>query len=240
MTDDRLIKTSPFEQCQMLLQLSLPPCYIQDISTGLHEQLNLMILRYSSKLQGVLLAYSKLRLVEPFGRIINETPYIHCKVIMDALVFQPKIGSTIEGVVNKVGSNHVGLLVAGVFNASISSAQLPTDYSYDYVNTQWINNSCSIDDESRHLEVGSTVVFTVNKLHTASEVMSIEGSLVVPEQSSSPVNNHDDDDAFSLKKKKSTSKKSKSKSKRKDRTTDDDSIETTTDLPKKKKKKMKH
>lgn len=37
----------------------------------------------------------------------------------------------------QVGSNHVGLLVAGVFNASISSDNLGAQYSYSAEDNSW-------------------------------------------------------------------------------------------------------
>jgi DNA-directed RNA polymerase I subunit RPA43 len=40
------------------------------------------------------------------------------------LVFEPVKGRKLTGVVNKVSVDHIGLLVMGIFNASISSSEV--------------------------------------------------------------------------------------------------------------------
>ena len=74
---------------------------------------------------------------EGVGLIHNELPFIHFKIEFQAVVFRPNVTKTIEGggeeerneqplpgVVNKVSSGHVGILIYGVFNASISGGKI--------------------------------------------------------------------------------------------------------------------
>lgn len=43
----------------------------------------------------------------------------------------------LRGVVNKIGSNHVGMLFAGVFNGSVAEAELPKGYVHNYAQDCW-------------------------------------------------------------------------------------------------------
>ena len=114
----------PFRVCDVSFRISLSPVYILSIRKGIQEELKEQLMRYNEDLDGILVAYKNVQLIHNHARIINESPLLHCTVKLKALVLCPKIGSSMEGVVNKVGSNHVGLLVANVFNASIPATDL--------------------------------------------------------------------------------------------------------------------
>lgn len=96
-----------------------------------------LLMQYSEKLQGVVLAFSKVELEKPAGHIVNEMPYIHCKVRADALVFRPQPGMRLQGTVNKIGSNHIGMLFGGVFNGSVAATEIPKGYVHNYHEDCW-------------------------------------------------------------------------------------------------------
>jgi DNA-directed RNA polymerase I subunit RPA43 len=104
---------------------------------GIDQEMTAQLMQYSEKLQGVILSFSNVKLERPVGAIMNEQPYIHCKVLADALVFRPREGMILEGVVNKIGSNHIGMLFAGVFNGSVAASELPKGYVHNYAQDAW-------------------------------------------------------------------------------------------------------
>lgn len=122
---------------QVRHNVSLSPCHITEPRVGIEQELTELLMRYSEPLRGVVLAFSNVRLAQPLGHIINEMPYIHCKVLADALVFQPREGMALSGVINKIGSNHVGMLFAGVFNGSVAASALPKGFVHNYAQDAW-------------------------------------------------------------------------------------------------------
>lgn len=122
---------------QVRHNVSLSPCHIADPRAGIEQEITSMLMSYSEPVQGVVLAFSNIELEKNHGVIVNEMPFIHCKVLADALVFRPSEGMVMEAVVNKIGSNHIGMLFAGVFNGSVAAAELPKGFVHNYHEDSW-------------------------------------------------------------------------------------------------------
>lgn len=132
------------------MQLSLAPCYTQSVKIGITDRLNALLLRYLPSLQGVFLAYSNVALPTSHAFILHESPYLHCHITFQALLFAPVVGQRLSGRVNKVGSHHLGLLCANAFNASIAITEFPPD-SY-YVSSVPASESAALDTASNYGE----------------------------------------------------------------------------------------
>uniref|UniRef100_A0A3P8TFT6 DNA-directed RNA polymerase subunit n=1 Tax=Amphiprion percula TaxID=161767 RepID=A0A3P8TFT6_AMPPE len=102
----------------------LPPKYLKKKRTGIQEELEAELLRFSQRLRGVPLAYENIRIVGQHGDIYDDSGYIHMDVEANFILFQPKKGQKLLGKVNKLGVSHVGCLVHGCFNASIPKPNL--------------------------------------------------------------------------------------------------------------------
>ena len=133
----RLSMSRAFVVCHVRHNVSLSPCHATEPRVGINEDLTKQLMRYSEPLQGVVLSFHNVQLDRPYGAIVNEMPFIHCKVVADALVFRPTVGMQLRGVVNKIGSNHVGMLFAGVFNGSVAEAELPKGFVHNYAQDCW-------------------------------------------------------------------------------------------------------
>ena len=112
------------------LRLYIAPAWLADPMEGIREQLDRMVLRYVDQLDGVLLSYEDLRLKmsalgQPLGRIRDDLPEIHLRVIFTATYFAPKAGDRMDCVVSRIGTDHIALLVMGVFNGTVA---LPPDW----------------------------------------------------------------------------------------------------------------
>ncbi|XP_018431815.1 PREDICTED: DNA-directed RNA polymerase I subunit RPA43 [Nanorana parkeri] len=99
--------------------LALSPRYLNKKRSGIQEHLNAELLKYSSRLEGVPVAYDNVKIVGEFGDIQDDVGYIHLNIQADFVIFQPQSGEKLVGVVNKVAPSHIGCLVHGCFNASI-------------------------------------------------------------------------------------------------------------------------
>ena len=97
------------------LWLQIAPAYLGDVDLGIREQLNASLLRHVSALNGAVLAYDSLKLLDGLGCIRNDLPHIHLPVSLRILVFAPRVGDVLSGVVGRQGIDHTVLLVHGMF-----------------------------------------------------------------------------------------------------------------------------
>ncbi|XP_051519435.1 DNA-directed RNA polymerase I subunit RPA43-like [Myxocyprinus asiaticus] len=106
--------------------IALPPVYLCKKRTGIQEELNADLLKYSTSLNGVPLAYDNIKVVGQYGDIYDDQGFIHVNIEASFVIFRPKKGSKLVGVINKIGVSHVGCLVHGCFNASVVKPSLLT------------------------------------------------------------------------------------------------------------------
>jgi DNA-directed RNA polymerase subunit E'/Rpb7 len=132
-------------------------------------------------LDGVVLSYSDVELVEAGGLIHFERPQIHFRVLARFLIFKPTSGAHFIGVVNKVGIAHIGLLLFGAFNVSIPARAIRGEYAYDALQESWVNS----DNPEHAIAIGSPVRFQLVSGSNSGEFYSIVGSL--RKQSCGPV-----------------------------------------------------
>nr|KAF6338639.1 hypothetical protein mPipKuh1_018291 [Pipistrellus kuhlii] len=142
--------------------IALSPRYLHRKRTGIREQLDAELLRYSESLLGVPIAYDNIKVVGELGDIYDDQGHIHLNIEADFIIFCPEPGQKIMGTVNKVSSSHIGCLVHGCFNASIPKPeQMPTE--------QW---------QTLEINVGDELEFEVFRLDSdAAGVFCIRGKL---------------------------------------------------------------
>ncbi|MCJ8746120.1 hypothetical protein PDJAM_G00138210 [Pangasius djambal] len=142
--------------------VALPPMYLNKKRTGIQQELNADLLKYSNSLKGVPLAYDGIKIIGHHGDIFDDQGYIHLNVEASFVIFKPKKGETLVGVINKIGVGHVGCLVHGCFNASVvKPAQLTPE--------QWRDSG---------LKLGSSLKFEVFQLDAdVAGVLLIRGRL---------------------------------------------------------------
>ena len=148
--------------------ISLLPCYVGKISQGVIGLLNAKVLTYSSRLNGVLLSYSKPVLLQKEGRILDEHPHIHFDLSYTAYIFRPLLGSILQGTVNKIGTEHVGCLLYDCFNVSIVDKRKKVHHEKKCLNSSY-----------KELEIGAEIRFKVVAIDTpiSGGVLSLMGEL---------------------------------------------------------------
>jgi len=162
-----------FKEVSAKLYIHLSPAQLSDLFAGIDVQLNKYLLKYNESMGGVVISYSDVEVLQRCGKILYDNPFIHFYIAAKFLVFSPSIGSNLVGTVNKVSQGHIGLLVYGVFNASISSDLLSVNYSFNESGTGWIDR----EDPDRAIEVGSEVSFNVKEIETVNDIITIFGTL---------------------------------------------------------------
>ncbi|XP_062898555.1 DNA-directed RNA polymerase I subunit RPA43 [Mobula hypostoma] len=166
--------------------LALCPLYLNRKRSGIERQLKTELFRFSERshqccslvpedifddpaktgethtgLQGVPVAYNKIRLIGELGDIFDDQGYIHVNIEADFVIFRPNIGQKLVGTVNKIAPSHIGCLVHGCFNASIPKPH--------HANGVW---------PGFEVTVGDTLEFEVVQLDAdAAGVLCIRGRL---------------------------------------------------------------
>ncbi|GKZ01102.1 hypothetical protein MPSEU_001061800 [Mayamaea pseudoterrestris] len=166
-------KHSAFRKIQFELTVSILPSGLEDVSKTVQESLQHFLLKYSSGMKGVPLAFNSVKILKNgSGNILNELPHIHYSVACDAVVFAPKQGQRLTGVVRESFHSHLSLVVYNYFNASVSADALREQgFTFDLEDEQWKTD----DDESLALSVDDRIRFKVLKVHESAGIISIEG-----------------------------------------------------------------
>jgi DNA-directed RNA polymerase I subunit RPA43 len=153
-------KHSCFKQIELKEHMCLSPSYIGRLREGIDEELSKKVMTFCDKLQGVIVAYDRIQLVQRHGSLVEESPFLHFEVKVNYIVFQPQVDSKLVGVVNKFGYDHIGCLVHGCFNASITNnlTRTPNGHCTDY------------------LMLGSSFTFRVVSLESLNGVLLISGA----------------------------------------------------------------
>ncbi|XP_066531081.1 DNA-directed RNA polymerase I subunit RPA43 isoform X2 [Hoplias malabaricus] len=97
----------------------LSPFYLNKKRTGIQQELNTELLKYSNSVEGVPLAYDDIKVLGHRGDIFDDQGFIHLDIEASFVIFKPKIGQKLVGVINKISVGHVGCLVHGCFNACV-------------------------------------------------------------------------------------------------------------------------
>ena len=159
-------------------KLSLHPSAVADRSTslqGARDLLDGMLMRHHDRLGGVLVSYDKPKLVNHADlRIVHIAGYVDVCLRAKVKVFTPKIGLKLIGRVNKIGVDHVGLLVHDVFNASLAATDLPRDFVHNPAEDVW---ESAEDGGAHRVGVGTECVFSVKKISEYDDVLHLIGSM---------------------------------------------------------------
>ena len=150
---------SCFSRVETVEHISLPPQYLGRLTEGVKEELNSGLMKYSDTLQAIPVAYEGIKILQRKGEIMEDSPFIHFDVQVKFIVFKPTVDSKLVGVVNKIGTDHIGCLVHRSFNASISKSNVKNHDVYD------------------NLEIGSNCEFSVIGIETVNGVVSINGRI---------------------------------------------------------------
>ncbi|KAL3685482.1 hypothetical protein R1sor_003504 [Riccia sorocarpa] len=138
------------------------PSRAANVKQGVHEILNSLLLKYNEEFDGVVLAYLKSKILDKSARILaGLTPYFHVNLTAKLLIFSPSPGMLIEGKVNKVEKDYIGVVVLGLFNAAIGVSDIREDLYYNESpnGREWVSES----DERHSVKLGSIIRFSVKR-----------------------------------------------------------------------------
>mmetsp|Transcript_7913 Transcript_7913/g.13695 ORF Transcript_7913/g.13695 Transcript_7913/m.13695 type:complete len:254 (-) Transcript_7913:710-1471(-) len=155
------------------LRFDIHPSKTNDIFGGVKEQLNQKLMRYDEEFGGVVLAYFNETLLDTKAPILISLPYASVDVRATLLLFKPMVGRPLEGVVNKVGVDHLGVLVLGVFNASIAIEATGGAFEYDAEESCWAGS----DDFHHQIREGTKIRLILRGQREVDNLLSLQGEL---------------------------------------------------------------
>ncbi|KAI8914369.1 hypothetical protein EDD86DRAFT_273449 [Gorgonomyces haynaldii] len=149
------------------LKIRLAPCFISQEKQGIHQYLQSMLFKYNQQLQGVIVAFANVKVTDSFAKIQNESPFMNMNIQVDLVHFSPKKEQLLVGIVNKMSADHIGLLVHGIFNASISTQELE---GWEWQEDHWSSGQMAITENC-------AIKFKVVSLSNLNGLFSIHGTL---------------------------------------------------------------
>ncbi|KAL4224979.1 hypothetical protein ACF0H5_015674 [Mactra antiquata] len=138
------------------LHVKLSPKYMGNIKTGVKNYLTAIMNNQEKMCDAFPIAYTNVKILQPFGKIISDQPCLHFDISADFIFFKPVIGRKLEGKINKVGMKHLGCLVHGCFNA-------------------WVPLTPEIDKTKADKIIGTEMEFTVVSITRNRNILSIKG-----------------------------------------------------------------
>ncbi|KAG1664701.1 hypothetical protein FOA52_006676 [Chlamydomonas sp. UWO 241] len=161
-------------KAQATFSIELHPSKLHDVDEGVREHLNGMLFKYQDDLEGFCMSYENVKIIKKDAIIHPYFPLIHVEVRVSVLLFKPTVSSMLVGRVIKVAGDFIGLLVLGVFNASIAADAVRPEFKCKPGALKWTSKK----DSSRDIEVGCDVRFQVVKLQEEAAFFGIFGSLM--------------------------------------------------------------
>mmetsp|Transcript_34791 Transcript_34791/g.48442 ORF Transcript_34791/g.48442 Transcript_34791/m.48442 type:complete len:259 (+) Transcript_34791:54-830(+) len=178
---DQKVKNSLFQLQECNLSVFLNPSRLGDITKGIEEKLNEMLLQYSPLLEGVVLSYSHLKIKSDTGKIMHNFPHIECRVLVRFLIYAPRVGSCLKAKVNKIGPDFIGFLAEGIFNVSVSGDGLE-GWKFKGGAWEFSNDDSSLSNgassDIKRLEVGSEAHVIVKDIRTEEKGLFLLGRLL--------------------------------------------------------------
>lgn len=165
-----------FKESIAKLYVHLHPSCLDDPMTALKQELNSKLLTWDEVSKGVVVSYDKITVLESKGRvrIFQDSPFMNVHVSVRLLLFCPKPGGKLVGEVNFISPNTIGLLVHGIFNASIAEENIPQDWEFNDDDDDAPFWQCG----EEKVEVGSYVSFEVLDIRSTDDILSIQASIL--------------------------------------------------------------
>ncbi len=97
----------PLEEVWLRFRVALPPSDMANIFHSIRCNVYQLLMRHDASLGGVLLSISNLAFSgqkddRAYGTIVDDSPYIHFNLTAKGIVFRPRVGLKVTGIVTKV------------------------------------------------------------------------------------------------------------------------------------------
>ncbi|KAF2071503.1 hypothetical protein CYY_007181 [Polysphondylium violaceum] len=161
-----------FEEVRVKLNLQLPPMDTGSLCNGTKAMLDRLIFRYKKELDGIIISYYDIVHTDKEAKIFYDSPYLGINIQVKFLVFKPFNGLLLNGVVKRVSSTHISLLVFGIISASIPKTSIPKDFVFDHSANMFVKKQ-----SKAKISVGTKIAFKVLDVSADRHNISIQGDM---------------------------------------------------------------
>ena len=165
-----------------VLRLRLLPVHLDSVDAAVEARLQGMLLKYMDQLEGVLVEYRNVQLVQDTARIVQDSPYLYVQVVLDAVVFCPLVDAKTVGRVNHTSVDHVAFLVHGLFNGNVRADPFLREHGYEYCAEE--NRWTRMEDPSRqgdnlpkYIAVETELPIVIRKVKRSGALLSLRARL---------------------------------------------------------------
>ncbi|KAI3632764.1 hypothetical protein MIR68_008839 [Amoeboaphelidium protococcarum] len=152
--------------------MHLAPSCSRDILGSIQKKLNTMILKYDERVNGIILAYSDIKLASNKARILKDCPFMQLSFYCRVLSFSPQSGDMVQAKVKKQSQDYIALTVMGMVNAVIPARQIDR-YRWDADASCWVSD----EDNEVQIQVGTLLSFSITNVKASSGNLSIVGTI---------------------------------------------------------------
>jgi len=175
--------TDCFVEVHGRLEVHLHPCYIgEKLAEGIRRPAFEMLMRYSSVLGCIPLAYTKLKPTGTHGAIVAESPWVHFVADFTAVGFvlakDKRWLASFQNVKNrKEVRNGINLLSLGFISCFVPKDTLPKEITYSDSGNAWVDEQgLRLREESR------PVVINISSFQASADFLDVKGKLEWPPQ----------------------------------------------------------
>lgn len=168
---------SPMKRAKVKLVCHLLPKFMENIQLGVLIKLNSLLLKYHKGLGGIPLAYRHIRVMPPVVKIHHDNPLLHLVIHTEFLLFVPRPGTSLTGVINRMTSDHIGLLAYGFINVSIPKTRLDGRYAWNGTSQSWEPSAKKKHLGLVPLALDSPLTFQIAEFTAAQGVLTLIGTL---------------------------------------------------------------
>ncbi|EAL73552.1 RNA polymerase I subunit [Dictyostelium discoideum AX4] len=161
-----------FEEMKVQLSLQLPPMDTQSLCSGTKSMLDRLVFKYKTELGGIIISYYDVIHTDKEAKIFYDSPYLGMNIHVKFLVFKPFKDQILNGVVKRVSTTHISLLVFGTISASIPKSNIPKSFAFDHSSNMFMNKQTKAT-----ISVGTKIAFKVIDVSADRHNIGIQGDM---------------------------------------------------------------
>ncbi|KAG8224689.1 hypothetical protein J437_LFUL003804 [Ladona fulva] len=112
--------------------LYLNPVQFSNIKSGIRESLDSLLFKYDFFFKAIVLGYRKIKLLTRYGAFCYRSSKVSLQIEADFYLFNPDVGSKLQGVICKRSGHHLGVLVHKAFTVFLPLDENNYETGWDF------------------------------------------------------------------------------------------------------------
>ena len=129
--------------------------------------------RYNEEVEGVILAYSDEKVLSQSAMVHSYFPLVRLIVSATLVVFKPRPGARLVGIVNKLSDDFIAIVVMGFMNVVVRVPDVRDEIRPRPADGIWV----SAENSAHIISVGDSVAFNVVHVRHEGSFVTLSGAL---------------------------------------------------------------